>query len=183
MNPFPSSRTHPIRHLVVGILSLLLPIHFTLHAGPMKEIDKTPEPITEAAHLDPEDWQQKLTPEQFRILRQAGTERPDGPVYHQFKKQGAGTYYCAGCKSRLFSSEHKFDSRCGWPSFWDPASIDSIETRPDDSLGMRRIEVVCAHCKGHLGHLFEGEGFDTPTDQRYCINGTVLIFVPDGDEG
>ena len=100
-------------------------------------------------------------------------------MYKQFKHQGSGTYYCAGCGAKLFSSDQKFDSRCGWPSFWDPAEIDSIETRTDVSHGMIRTEVVCANCKGHLGHRFDGEGFDTPTDQRYCINGTVLVFVPD----
>lgn len=147
---------------------------------PMKEADKAPEKQavdkTEAA-----DWKQKLSPEQFRILREAGTEAPNGPIYQQFKKQGSGTYYCAGCGAQLFSSEHKFDSHCGWPSFWDPAEIDSIETRKDTSLGRVRTEVICSNCKGHLGHLFKGEGFDTPTDQRFCINGTVLVFVPDED--
>ncbi|MGC9450689.1 MAG: peptide-methionine (R)-S-oxide reductase MsrB [Oceanipulchritudo sp.] len=145
----------------------------------MKESETAPEKLADAESLDASAWQEKLSPEQYRILRESGTERPDGPVYHQFKKQGAGAYYCAGCGARLFSSEHKFDSRCGWPSFWDPAEIENIETRADHSLGRVRTEVVCANCKGHLGHLFEGEGFDTPTDQRYCINGTVLVFVPD----
>jgi peptide-methionine (R)-S-oxide reductase len=145
----------------------------------MKESDKAPEKISQAEDLESTDWQQRLTPEQYRILRHAGTERPGGAVYDQFKKQGAGTYYCAGCGEKLFSSDQKFDSRCGWPSFWDPAEIDSIETRSDVSLGTVRTEVVCANCKGHLGHVFEGEGFNTPTDQRYCINGTVLVFVPD----
>lgn len=147
--------------------------------GPMKESDTVPEKLNATESLESNDWMEKLTPEQYRILRQAGTERPNGAVYQQFKKQGSGTYYCAGCGEKLFSSEHKFDSRCGWPSFWDPATTDSIETRVDESLGMRRVEVVCANCEGHLGHVFEGEGFDTPTDQRYCINGTVLEFVPD----
>ena len=128
------------------------------------------------------EGKENLTPEQYRILRQAGTERANGEVYQQFKKQGSGTYYCAGCGTKLFSSDQKFDSHCGWPSFWDPAEIDSIEKRVDVTLGMRRVEVVCGNCEGHLGHLFEGEGFDTPTDQRFCINGTVLVFVPDEDE-
>jgi peptide-methionine (R)-S-oxide reductase len=150
--------------------------------GPMKESDKAPDKVTEPGTMDPEHWKEKLTPEQYHILRNAGTELPNGEVYHQFKNQGAGTYHCAGCGAELFSSEHKFDSRCGWPSFWDPADIDSIEKREDNKLGMRRVEVVCANCKGHLGHLFEGEGFDTPTDQRFCINGTVLEFVPDEEE-
>jgi len=147
-------------------------------SGPMKELPAAPEKTEAAADLPIDQWQQKLTPEQYRILRQAGTERPNGPVYRQFKQQGAGTYYCAGCGAELFSSEHKFDSRCGWPSFWDPAQIDAVELRADTSHGTVRTEVVCRTCKGHLGHVFEGEGFDTPTDQRYCINGTVLVFVP-----
>jgi peptide-methionine (R)-S-oxide reductase len=149
----------------------------------MKESDNAPEELENTESLSRSEWleklNQKLNPEQYRILREAGTERPNGDVYRQFKKQGAGTYYCAGCGSKLFSSEHKFDSHCGWPSFWDPAEIDSIEKREDISHGMRRVEVVCANCKGHLGHLFEGEGFNTPTDQRFCINGSVLEFVPD----
>lgn len=150
----------------------------TNNAQPMKEASRPPEQITAPQQLEAADWQQRLSPEQFAILRKAATEAPNGDVYHQFKEQGAGTYYCAGCGTQLFSSEHKFDSRCGWPSFWDPASIESIKTKPDYSHGRVRTEVVCASCEGHLGHLFEGEGFDTPTDQRYCINGTVLIFVP-----
>jgi peptide-methionine (R)-S-oxide reductase len=148
---------------------------------PMKEISTPPEKLATEA-VKSADWQTRLTPEQYRILRNAGTEAPNGDVYHQFKEQGSGTYYCAGCGTALFSSKHKFDSRCGWPSFWDPARIDSIETRPDYSHGRVRTEVVCGSCEGHLGHLFEGEGFDTPTDQRYCINGTVLIFVPAAED-
>jgi len=124
------------------------------------------------------DWQDRLTPEQFRILREAATERPFGPVYDAFEKHDAGAYYCAGCGELLFTSREKFDSHCGWPSFFDAATIDSVEERPDESGSMMRTEVVCAHCGGHLGHVFAGEGFDTPTDQRYCINGSVLVFVP-----
>ena len=162
---------------LVAALPVLVPA--TIQEKPMKESEKTPPKIEDPAALSPEEWKEKLTPEQYRILREAGTERAFGKVYSQFKEQGSGTYYCAGCGAKLFSSTHKFDSRCGWPSFWDPAAIDSIETRVDNSHGMRRVEVVCGNCGGHLGHLFEGEGFDTPTDQRYCINGTVLHFVPD----
>ena len=96
----------------------------------------------------------------------------------EFKKQGAGTYYCAGCDIELFSSKEKFDSRCGWPSFYDPSQAKNITTTVDYHLGYPRTEVRCANCDGHLGHVFTGEGFDTPTDKRYCINGTVLKFVP-----
>lgn len=124
------------------------------------------------------DWKKILSPEQFRILREAGTERPNGNIYLEFKKQGPGTYYCAGCGLELFSSKEKFDSRCGWPSFFDPSKAENVKTSVDYHLGYPRTEVLCVGCEGHLGHVFTGEGFDTPTDKRYCINGTVLKFVP-----
>lgn len=168
--------------VAAGAAAILIPLHSSANTEPkqpMQESKTAPEVLTNSTKLSPSDWRERLTPEQFSILRQAATERPNGEVYHQFKEQGAGTYYCAGCGTRLFSSDQKFDSRCGWPSFWDPASIDSIETREDRSNGILRTEVICSTCKGHLGHLFQGEGFDTPTDQRFCINGLVLVFVPD----
>ncbi len=124
------------------------------------------------------EWKETLTPDQYRILRQSGTERAHGEVYKQFMDQGEGAYHCAGCGALLFSSKEKFDSKCGWPSFYDPASAENVTTKRDNTGGMVRIEVNCAKCDGHLGHVFEGEGFDTPTDQRYCINGVGLKFVP-----
>jgi len=124
------------------------------------------------------EWRRLLSPEQYHVLREAGTERPNGPAYEEFKKQGAGTYVCGGCGAELFSSAHKFDSHCGWPSFYDPANAKNVRTREDRAFGMTRVEVLCARCGGHLGHLFKGEGFPTPTDQRYCINGVALKFVP-----
>jgi peptide-methionine (R)-S-oxide reductase len=124
------------------------------------------------------EWRRELTPEQYRVLRQAGTERPFGPAYAEFNSQGAGVYVCAGCGAELFSSREKFDSHCGWPSFYDPANAKNVVMREDRSHGSVRTEVVCAVCGGHLGHVFKGEGFPTPTDQRYCINGVALRFVP-----
>lgn len=123
-------------------------------------------------------WRAKLSPEQYRVLREAGTERPFGPGYEAFLREGAGQYVCAGCGAVLFSSREKFDSHCGWPSFYDPADAENVVTRDDHVLGMRRTEVLCAACGGHLGHVFAGEGFATPTDQRYCINRVALKFVP-----
>ena len=124
------------------------------------------------------EWKKQLAPEAYRILRVAGTERPNGKIYQEFKHQGEGTYHCAGCGALLFSSTQKFDSGCGWPSFYDPAKADHVVLRKDVSLGSVRVEVTCAMCGGHLGHVFEGEGFSTPTDKRYCINGGGLVFVP-----
>ena len=121
------------------------------------------------------EWKQKLTPEQYHVLREKGTEAPFTGEYDGVFD--AGAYTCAACGSTLFSSEQKFDAHCGWPSFYD-AIPGAVVFTPDDSLGMARTEVTCAVCGGHLGHVFEGEGFDTPTDQRYCINSLSLTFTP-----
>ena len=143
-----------------------------------------PAQPTAAVEKSDEEWKKILTPEQYQILRQAGTERANGKVYEEFKKHGGGTYYCAGCNAELFTSKEKFDSRCGWPSFYDPSKAKNIKYSVDYHLGYARTEVLCKVCNGHLGHVFEGEGFSTPTDKRYCINGTVLKFVPfPGGEG
>ncbi len=144
----------------------------------METTTTAPQQPTGKVEKSDEEWKKTLTPEQYRILREAGTERPNGEVYKEFNKQGEGTYYCAGCGAELFTSKEKFDSHCGWPSFYDPSKAKNVTTRDDFSGGMVRTEVTCAKCGGHLGHVFKGEGFDTPTDQRYCINGVALKFVP-----
>jgi peptide-methionine (R)-S-oxide reductase len=128
------------------------------------------------------EWRARLTPEQYQVLRQAGTERAFGAAYEEFKKQGDGTYVCAGCGAELFRSKEKFDSHCGWPSFYDPANATNVVNIEDRSHGMLRVEVRCRRCNGHLGHVFKGEGFNTPVDQRYCINGVSLKFVPDTNQ-
>ena len=110
------------------------------------------------------------------MLRQAGTERPFTGEYTDTKTEGV--YQCRACGAELFRSTEKFESHCGWPSFFDPADSDAVILRTDDSLGMRRVEVLCANCHSHLGHVFEGEGYPTPTDQRYCINSISLRLVP-----
>lgn len=166
---------------MAGLLFVVLLSTSTISEAAMKENDHRPDKLSQE-EVAAADWTGSLTPEQHRILREAGTEAPGGEVYKQFKEQGAGTYFCAGCGAELFHAEQKFDARCGWPSFWNPADIDAIKEKEDRSLGMVRTEVLCANCDGHLGHLFEGEGFSTPTDKRYCINGTVLVFVPDDDD-
>ncbi len=152
----------------------------TKNANMKVEKEAPAEPTGKVVKTE-EDWKKLLSPEQYLILRKAGTEAPHGKVYEEFKKQGKGAYHCAGCGALLFSSAQKFDSNCGWPSFYDPAKASNVVTKRDDALGMVRIEVNCAKCDGHLGHVFEGEGFNTPTDKRYCINGVGLVFVPDKD--
>src|SRR6478609_3542285 len=148
----------------------------------MDSRSETPaEPAGKVVKTDAE-WKKILTPEQYHILRESGTERSNGEVYKEFKHQGKGTYHCAGCKTLLFSSDQKFDSGCGWPSFYDPAKAENVILKQDASMGTIRTEVVCAKCGGHLGHVFSGEGYKTPTDQRYCINGGGLIFVPAKEE-
>ncbi|SER94508.1 peptide-methionine (R)-S-oxide reductase [Pedococcus cremeus] len=123
-----------------------------------------------------EEWRAELNPAEYQVLRQAGTERPFVGEYTDTKTEGV--YACRACGAELFTSDTKFDSHCGWPSFYAPLAGDSVEYIEDNSLGMRRVEVRCATCGSHLGHLFEGEGYDTPTDQRYCINSISMTLRP-----
>lgn len=129
--------------------------------------------------LDDAEWRRRLTPEEYQVLRRAGTERPFTGEYNETTTEGV--YRCRGCGSELFRSEGKFESSCGWPSFYTPLAGDAIIERVDDSLGMRRVEVLCANCHGHLGHVFSGEGYPTPTDLRYCINSLSLTLEPKRD--
>ena len=123
-----------------------------------------------------EQWREELTPAEYQVLRQGGTERPYVGEYTDTTTEGV--YSCRACGSELFRSDTKFESHCGWPSFYDPADSDAVLLREDRAMGMKRIEVLCGSCHSHLGHVFEGEGYPTPTDQRYCINSISLTLEP-----
>jgi peptide-methionine (R)-S-oxide reductase len=130
----------------------------------MQRVDKTDD-----------EWGEELSPERFKVLRKKATEAPFSGEYDSVFD--AGTYSCAACGAKLFESSTKFDAKCGWPSFYD-ALPDSVDFHEDKSFGANRTEVTCANCGGHLGHVFKGEKFNTPTDQRYCINSLSLQFSP-----
>lgn len=123
-----------------------------------------------------DEWRQQLSPDEYDVLRQAGTERPFTGEYTDTETQGV--YSCRACGAELFRSDTKFHSGCGWPSFYRPSADDKVELLEDRSLGRVRTEVRCSACGSHLGHVFEGEGYDTPTDQRWCINSVSLTLQP-----
>ncbi|HEY3715285.1 MAG TPA: peptide-methionine (R)-S-oxide reductase MsrB [Jatrophihabitantaceae bacterium] len=121
-----------------------------------------------------DEWRAELAPAEYAVLRQAATERPFTGEYTDNKR--VGVYRCRACGNELFRSDTKFDSHCGWPSFFTPLAGDHIIERRDTTMGAVRTEVLCANCHSHLGHVFEGEGYGTPTDLRYCINSISMTF-------
>ncbi len=169
--------------LAAGCLSLSLALALAADPETNKKKKDMEKPKPEVV-LSEEEWQKRLTPEQFAVTRRAGTERPFGEIYETFEKQGEGTYYCVCCGVELFTSNEKFHSGCGWPSFYDASKAKNVLEKPDSSHGMVRIETVCKRCGAHLGHVFDGESVskDTPTNRRFCINGVALHFVPAGGQ-
>lgn len=124
------------------------------------------------------EWRAQLTPSAYKVLRESGTERPFTGVLTDNKAEGV--YRCGACGSELFRSNQKFESHCGWPSFFAPLAEDRVVYIEDRTMFTKRTEVRCATCDSHLGHVFEGEGYDTPTDLRYCINSVSMTFEPAG---
>jgi peptide-methionine (R)-S-oxide reductase len=130
----------------------------------------------EKVELSEAEWRERLSPAEFEVLRKHGTERAFTGEYTD--TETVGVYHCKACGAELFRSETKFHSGCGWPSFYQPTSDDAVTLIVDNSYGMRRVEARCARCGSHLGHVFTGEGFGTPTDERWCINSVSLTLEP-----
>ena len=134
--------------------------------------------MTDEVHKSDEEWRAILSPEEYRVARQKGTERAFTGRYWDTKTEG--TYCCVACDQPLFSSDHKYDSGSGWPSFFKALADERVSTEEDHAYGMRRTEILCSRCKSHLGHVFE-DG-PAPTGQRYCVNSLSLKLVPKGEE-
>jgi peptide-methionine (R)-S-oxide reductase len=134
--------------------------------------------MTHAVEKTDEQWREELSKEEYSVLRKAGTERPfTGPLLNEHR---TGVYHCRACNAELFRSDTKFESHCGWPSFYDPKDSDAVELIEDRTLGMKRVEVRCKNCGSHLGHVFE-DAPQTPTGERYCMNSVSLTFEPTSD--
>ena len=146
------------------------------HESPIASGALRPDGSPYPAHRDESAWREALTPQEYHVLREAGTEAPFIGEYTDTTTEGV--YACRACGAELFRSDEKFSSHCGWPSFYAPLAKDSVVYLEDRTLGRVRTEVRCAACGGHLGHVFEGEGYDTPTDLRYCINSISMTLRP-----
>ncbi|MGA0208946.1 MAG: peptide-methionine (R)-S-oxide reductase MsrB [Phycisphaerales bacterium] len=147
------------------------------HSTPAQDGANRPDGSSYPVVRTEDEWRSSLTHQEYQVLRDAGTEPPFVGEYTDTKTPGV--YACRGCGAELFRSDTKFDSHCGWPSFYAPLAGDSVVYLEDSSLGHPRTEVRCASCGGHLGHVFEGEGYPTPTDLRFCINSIAVRLSTD----
>jgi peptide-methionine (R)-S-oxide reductase len=170
----PASRTLPSPTRPITLRSSMPTIPFL---GALFGSSSSNSNMTYPDQRTDDEWRAVLNREQFRILRQKGTEAPGSGKFDKHYPE-EGVYTCAGCDAPLYKANHKFKSGCGWPAYFD--SLPGAVTRHEDrTLGMSRIEIVCTNCGGHLGHVFKGEGFPTPTDERHCVNSVSLNFAAD----
>ncbi|GAB7366607.1 hypothetical protein MBLNU230_g8592t1 [Neophaeotheca triangularis] len=170
INPIASSSSPALGRTTSTALRSSMPLPFLGALFSTAESRKMSYPVQKSD----DEWQAQLSKDQFRILREKGTEPPFTGAYDKHAPT-SGTYTCAGCDAPLYTAEHKFKSGCGWPAFFD-AVPGAVTRHTDSTFGMERIEIVCSNCGGHLGHVFKGEGYPTPTDERHCVNSVSLRF-------
>ncbi|OIW25260.1 putative methionine-R-sulfoxide reductase SelR [Coniochaeta ligniaria NRRL 30616] len=178
LSTFSRTRAFQVSPRITTLRSMpSIPILSALFGSSSTNTEKMSFPVEKSN----EEWRAVLSPQQFRVLRQQGTEAPGSGTYDKHYPD-KGVYTCAGCDAPLYTADTKFKSGCGWPAYFDSIP-GAVKRNEDSSMGMTRTEIVCANCGGHLGHVFKGEGFPTPTDERHCVNSVSLKFAPEDKVG